>query len=199
MTEERTPGADAIPARPLAWRRVVGRAARLAALGLLLTVISRLSREVVGGLIHWGTIATTLVLIGVLAWLPFRYRRDWPRGRAHLGLLIAGAALWFTFGAGFIALDFLVSRRLADRTPWQDVAGTSTALGGVTLALASLLLFILQHRRRPVLAGLCPGCGYDLHGLPEPRCPECGRPFERAAHAPCDGAPADVPRPPQQG
>jgi hypothetical protein len=23
----------------------------------------------------------------------------------------------------------------------------------------------------------CLGCGYDLHGLPENRCPECGRPF----------------------
>ena len=24
----------------------------------------------------------------------------------------------------------------------------------------------------------CLGCGYDLRGLPEPRCPECGRPFD---------------------
>jgi len=24
----------------------------------------------------------------------------------------------------------------------------------------------------------CLGCGYDLHGLPENRCPECGRPFD---------------------
>ncbi len=26
----------------------------------------------------------------------------------------------------------------------------------------------------------CPRCGYDLRGLPEPRCPECGEPFDPA-------------------
>jgi basic amino acid/polyamine antiporter, APA family len=26
-------------------------------------------------------------------------------------------------------------------------------------------------------AGLCPGCGYNLYGLRDQRCPECGRPF----------------------
>ena len=25
----------------------------------------------------------------------------------------------------------------------------------------------------------CAHCGYPKRGLPEPRCPECGRPFER--------------------
>lgn len=30
----------------------------------------------------------------------------------------------------------------------------------------------LQRHRRE--RGLCPACGYDLRGLPEPRCPECG-------------------------
>ena len=170
-----------IAARPLTWRQICGRAARLAALGLVLTGISRLSREVVSGMVHWGTIGTAVALIGVLAWLPFRYRRDCPRRRAHLGLLISGAAIWFTFAAGFVALDLLVSRRLADRTPWQDVAGTAVVLGSVTLALASLLLFILQHRRPPVLSGRCPGCDYDLRGLSEPRCPECGRAFDSAS------------------
>jgi hypothetical protein len=30
-----------------------------------------------------------------------------------------------------------------------------------------------EHKR-------CLGCGYDLHGLPENRCPECGRGFDPA-------------------
>lgn len=28
------------------------------------------------------------------------------------------------------------------------------------------------------MAGHCQKCGYDLTGLPEPRCPECGEPFD---------------------
>ncbi len=30
----------------------------------------------------------------------------------------------------------------------------------------------------------CPECGYDLRGLPEPRCPECGEPFFRPIRPP---------------
>ena len=34
-----------------------------------------------------------------------------------------------------------------------------------------------RHRKRKKL-GLCLPCGYNLHGLTEPRCPECGTPFD---------------------
>jgi len=39
------------------------------------------------------------------------------------------------------------------------------------------------HRRYwPVYPeGYCTICGYNLHALTEPRCPECGTPFEPAA------------------
>jgi hypothetical protein len=38
----------------------------------------------------------------------------------------------------------------------------------------------LRNRYRPIYPpGHCGRCGYDLQGLPEPRCPECGKPFER--------------------
>src|SRR5690554_6142568 len=30
----------------------------------------------------------------------------------------------------------------------------------------------------------CHHCGYDLRGLPEPRCPECGQPFARRDQRP---------------
>ena len=41
-------------------------------------------------------------------------------------------------------------------------------------------------RRRRVVRwcrrrGRCPACGYDLRGTREPRCPECGSRFDRAA------------------
>src|SRR4051794_13191672 len=34
--------------------------------------------------------------------------------------------------------------------------------------------------RRDAPVGLCWECGYPLKGLPTPRCPECGRPFDPA-------------------
>ena len=38
------------------------------------------------------------------------------------------------------------------------------------------LLLRLRSRLGFALAGCCIHCGYSLRGLPEPRCPECGRP-----------------------
>jgi hypothetical protein len=43
-------------------------------------------------------------------------------------------------------------------------------------------------------ADCCQNCGYLLYGLPEPRCPECGTPFERPS--PNDGASDRPPAPP---
>ena len=53
-----------------------------------------------------------------------------------------------------------------------------TTTGGL-LALPPLLLFqkleVSLRRANARWLGLCPLCGYDLHGLPQARCPECGR------------------------
>jgi hypothetical protein len=45
------------------------------------------------------------------------------------------------------------------------------------------------RRRRRRRKGLCPNCGYNLTGLPEPRCPECGKQIERPVTAPTAGGP----------
>ncbi len=46
-----------------------------------------------------------------------------------------------------------------------------------------LVMLYAAHRLGPVirrLEGKCVRCGYMLRGLPEPRCPECGTPFNPA-------------------
>ena len=45
--------------------------------------------------------------------------------------------------------------------------------------LAGILWWCDLRRYRRSRKGFCLKCGYNLTGLPEPRCPECGRPFTR--------------------
>ena len=45
------------------------------------------------------------------------------------------------------------------------------------LAGGSAQLTLAVRRWRPPLEGHCRDCGYNLTGLPERRCPECGTPF----------------------
>lgn len=45
--------------------------------------------------------------------------------------------------------------------------------------LPSCALLKYHHHRRRRKPGLCVNCGYNLRGLTEARCPECGTPFEK--------------------
>lgn len=78
--------------------------------------------------------------------------------------------------------------------PLQSPMG-NVILGGALLGLVPGLLFALFLNwsfRKPLRRFLreklntlgiptCVGCGYDTRDLSSPRCPECGRAFERAA------------------
>ena len=60
--------------------------------------------------------------------------------------------------------------------------GTYTYSVDVPLWLALVVIafptaFLWYRDRRPP-PGYCQTCGYNLTGLPEPRCPECGQPFD---------------------
>lgn len=70
--------------------------------------------------------------------------------------------------------------------PWRTTLGvlTTYSLPIVPIIVLSLLLplraVLLKCRRRfRRKRHQCTGCGYDLTGLSEPRCPECGSPAER--------------------
>ena len=65
-------------------------------------------------------------------------------------------------------------------------AGMSINLA-VWSAMAWAIMGLAVNVRRTVRTrgGRCVSCGYDLHGLPEPRCPECGN--EEASDVPQRG------------
>jgi hypothetical protein len=45
-------------------------------------------------------------------------------------------------------------------------------------AIAAATFYVLRHPPPITEPWTCAGCGYLLYGLPEPRCPECGRAFD---------------------
>ena len=50
------------------------------------------------------------------------------------------------------------------------------------VVFAARALWLLRRDRH--VPGHCRRCGYNLTGLPEPRCPECGQPFEAMGESP---------------
>lgn len=43
---------------------------------------------------------------------------------------------------------------------------------------------VTKDQMRKLVLGACPACGYDIRGLPAPKCPECGTPLAaEAKHA----------------
>lgn len=68
---------------------------------------------------------------------------------------------------------------------WVVAIGT-TMLTHIIVAVIPTVCFyigtlvIVSRNKHPVYEkGRCQRCGYPLIGLPEPRCPECGEPFDR--------------------
>lgn len=58
---------------------------------------------------------------------------------------------------------------------WLGLVGDVAFWSALVLLFSSVPRIIQILVRRT--AGRCHNCGYDLRGLPEPRCPECGRAF----------------------
>ncbi|HOW71352.1 MAG TPA: hypothetical protein PKY77_12180 [Phycisphaerae bacterium] len=99
---------------------------------------------------------------------------------------------WRSWTALAVASDSLTCGMAAimgcvlwDINSWPDVLW----MGGSMLAGAAIwvVLGILSRRGFPSTVVVpedqpmvCPSCGYNLTGLPEPRCPECGREFDES-------------------
>ena len=51
---------------------------------------------------------------------------------------------------------------------------------GVLFVCGCLVWMRACLRRMRLMEGICARCGYNLTGLTEPRCPECGEAFDRS-------------------
>lgn len=64
--------------------------------------------------------------------------------------------------------------------PWPLLRNVSTIVSAF-VAIIVIETLVFNYRRRVTrrrTMGRCTRCGYSLIGLTEPRCPECGTPFE---------------------
>lgn len=62
--------------------------------------------------------------------------------------------------------------RLPIRPIWLGLFANAAVYYIALLGMRAVCVWMFQARRR--LKRQCPKCGYSLHGLREPRCPECG-------------------------
>jgi uncharacterized paraquat-inducible protein A len=118
-----------------------------------------------------------------------RFRQRQALRQAKLTLLIGMAMLVTPILTAVAVLWIIRAWQLTDNPGMVLIYpfGCSLLVGvaGVFVAAAAgLRCFYIRRqleppKRRPASALRCAKCGYLLYGLPEPRCPECGTPFDR--------------------
>jgi hypothetical protein len=128
-------------------------------------------------LVLWTVVYTFVAAYWVLLW---RSTVRWTRARVR-NTMLAGVVAVASSG-GFAAVVVIVTRAAP--------LGVAMLLGGGLAPIVWVLATVLLWRETPAerverMAGLtgnraavfCPACGYDLSGLREARCPECGGTF----------------------
>ena len=102
--------------------------------------------------------------------------------RVVVSLVLLGWIVPFAIAAYYLFQSVIFSP-VDDFDNWNavgfDFAITVFLVVGVLWLLFSIIAYLLGLRAtRPELPGMCRRCEYDLRGLSEPRCPECGTPFD---------------------
>lgn len=160
-------GVQLAPTRPSMVQTVTVVCARLLIpLTLIVNIVGWMACfKSIGTAILLGLLDGLLGLLLVIVGLVGRYRWAWSLGLAHFGLPWVMYALVWSARMGPL--------RAKPAFLWADA---------LFLAAVAPLSIIAWHRGsaigRPKAPGFCQACGYVLHGLTEPRCPECGTPFD---------------------
>ena len=119
----------------------------------------------------WVSVAVFLTALCVLLawWYPHR----------RVGTAVAIFAT-IAYSLSAATMHGLVVGRWTVRALLLDLTSVMwVAVLGYVVVVRLTILFVKPVRRVGVAPGLrCHQCGYLLTGLLEPRCPECGRPFD---------------------
>ena len=154
----------------------------LSAAGFLATVTKGVPgfERVIG---VWATTYTFIVTYWIYVWRP---TVKWSR-RRMVGTAIAGLAAIAT------AVPLYVGINTIGGPPPQMAMMASGAVPPVVWVLLTVLLWretsaerLERLRRRGPDTVACPVCGYNLTGLREAKCPECGSAFEAVRSEPVD-------------
>jgi hypothetical protein len=125
---------------------------------------------------------TPLILVIGIPWafwivvFALLWSQRWEKGFGKMyRLLLAGTWLELLVT---IPIDISVRRRT---NCWCEEGTFFSLIIGITMAFWTFgpgIAFLFLEHRSIRAAGTCAQCGYDLRGLPEPRCPECGTAFK---------------------
>jgi hypothetical protein len=111
-------------------------------------------------------VGPVLALVAAITLVRAIVLRHWPAGVAAAGhLMVCGLFRGLVF-----ALHW-GPEQAARPFRWMSAGYTAVTVWAVRHQLPG------DH-----VPGVCERCGYNLRGLPEPRCPECGQPFDPAPH-----------------
>ena len=157
----------------------VHRLVSAAGLGIVIAVISRLLPQAM----TWPVwIAYTACL--VVCYLAGLSYVSWPLRRYASVIAITFAAWGGHFAVGVVTMLLWTVSDYPLRAWLFAWAGHFVTAGVIPCGLLCLAVFIHRRYWPEYPEGHCEVCGYNLHALPEPRCPECGTPFDPASQTP---------------
>src|SRR5690606_21168668 len=122
------------------------------------------------------------LLLRLLSELVARRRKRLHAEHRRRGVIFALVAMMLGFGGalgtGWFALDF--ARTIGDDEFGDGGVVAAVSLGLVLFSLMLVIWALMGVRSRGRLR--CPKCWYDMSGIPDPRCPECGKDIKTPKH-----------------